>query len=82
MDTNRGSLANALYKLPCLVVTEESVCHNGFFDYNLIIKSIIIECSQAMMKRYLQLGAEWSNNIIAKRTKYDIKLMLPYRKKM
>lgn len=31
-----AALANALYKLPCLVVTEESVCHNGFFDDNVM----------------------------------------------
>lgn len=31
-----AALANALYKLPCMVVAEEGICCNGIFDANII----------------------------------------------
>lgn len=31
-----AALANALYKLPCMIVAEEGVCCNGIFDVNVV----------------------------------------------
>ena len=31
-----AALANALYKLPCMVIAEEGVCCNGIFDSKII----------------------------------------------